>query len=415
MPQRVIVVGAGAAGLMAAGRAAEMGAATVLLEATAQPGNKLGLSGGGRGNVAADVDIGVCLAHYYPSGQFLRNTFSRWGVLELRQFLARIGVPTIVDGQQRVYPASEKAGDLVVALLRHVKEQGVEVLTDWRCSHILTEGARAVGARATDGRSLMGDVVILATGGVTYPETGSRGDGLRMARSLGHTVSQPRPGLTPLLVDDPALAELAGVSLSRVTLTARRQDGSLAQTSGPMVFTHCGISGPAALDLSLRITRELAGGEVGAAMDLRSSLAADIGEHLRRERLVSGGRPLRSVVGDLMSRRLALALLAGCAIDAGKQVAQLTAQELDALVGRASAWPLRISGTGPLRSAMVTVGGVALSEVDPRTMASLRVDGLYLCGELLDSAGDTGGYNLLMAFSTGWAAGDSAARPAEPR
>lgn len=415
MPQRVIVVGAGAAGLMAAGRAAEMGAATVLLEATAQPGNKLGLSGGGRGNVAADVDIGVCLAHYYPSGQFLRNTFSRWGVPELRQFLARIGVPTIVDGQQRVYPASEKAGDLVVALLRHAKEQGAQVLTDWRCSHILTEGPRAVGARATDGRSLMGDAVILATGGVTYPETGSRGDGLRMARSLGHTVSQPRPGLAPLLVDDPALAELAGVSLPRVILTATCADGSLVQTHGPLLFTHRGISGPAALDLSVRITRDLAGGEVGAAMDLRSSLSADIDEHLRRERLVSGGRPLRSVIGDLMPRRLALALLAGCAIDAGKQVAQLTAQELDALVGRASAWPLRISGTGPLRSAMVTVGGVALSEVDPRTMASLRVDGLYLCGELLDSAGDTGGYNLLMAFSTGWAAGDSAARPAEPR
>lgn len=410
MPQRVIVVGAGAAGLMAAGRAAEQGAATLLVEATQQLGTKLSLAGGGRGNVAADLDVEACLAHYSPAGLFLRNSLSRWGVPQLRQFLARIGVPTKVDGQQRVYPVSERALDLVEALVAYAKSQGVELLTGWRCSQVLVERERVRGVRAADGRALEGDAVILATGGVTYPETGSRGDGLHMAQLMGHTVSEPRPGLVSLEVSDARVAGLAGVSLPWVILRATRRDGSVAETSGPLLFTHRGVSGPAALDLSVRIAHDLGEGEIVAEMDIRPSLATDVKTHVAEQRCRQGARSVRNVIGGLMPRRLAMALLEGCDVDPNTQVAQLGTRELDALVRRLRAWPLCITGTGPLRSAMVTVGGVSTSEVNPRTMASRRTEGLYLCGELLDVAGDTGGFNLLMAFSTGWVAGESAAR-----
>lgn len=415
MPQRVIVVGGGAAGLMAAGRAAEQGATTLLVEATAQLGTKVSLAGGGRGNVAADLDVEACLAHYFPPGQFLRNSLSRWGAPQLRQFLARIGVPTKVDAQRRVYPASERAADLVEALADYIQSQGVERLIEWRCSQVLVEGERVRGVRAVEGRSLEGDAVILATGGVTYPETGSRGDGLRMAQLLGHTVSEPLPGLVSLAVSDADVADLAGVSLPWVVLRATRRDGSLAETRGPLLWTHRGVSGPAALDLSVRIARDLREGEIVAEMDMRPSLATDMETHVSEVRRAQGARSVRNVLGELMPRRLAMALLEGCDVDPAVQVAQLSTRELKALLRRSRAWPLRITGTGPSRSAMVTVGGVSTSEVDPRTMASRRIDGLYLCGELLDVAGDTGRFNLLMAFSTGWVAGESAAQAAGRR
>jgi hypothetical protein len=419
---RVIVVGAGAAGLTAAGRAAELGADVLLLEKTDEAGKKLLVSGKERCNVSNIEPREVFLKHYGENWQFMRNAYYRFFREELRALLARYAVPTQVERGGRIFPTSGRAEDVRDALLRYAIEHGARVRYRTAVEAVLAEGERVEGVRTRGGETLPGRAVILATGGASWPGTGSTGDGYRMAEALGHTVVPLRPGLVPLAVRARSRAKrLQGISLRNVrcTLLARDDAGDerpieprypMPET-GEMLFTHFGVSGPLILTLSLDAVDALrAGQQVTLSIDLKPGMSADdVHRRLQREFEQHSKRHLHNLLESWAPNRLAEELVQISGLAPDRPVHTIRAEERAILVGLFKDFRWEITGALPLAAAMVTAGGVALDEVEPRTFASKRVAGLYLAGEVLDIAADTGGYNLQAAFSSGYLAGENAA------
>jgi predicted Rossmann fold flavoprotein len=415
----VIVVGAGPAGLMAAGQAAGMGARTLLLERMRRPARKLRISGKGRGNVtnmAPLPEFVACL----NNGRFLRNAFARFFNAELIGFLDELGVPTIAERGGRVFPASDRAQDVVDALVRWAKEQRVVLETRVRVRRLLVDGDRVVGVEASreagekrNGElSFWGDAVIVATGGASYPATGSTGDGYRLARSVGHTVVPVRPALVPLETAGDIASRLQGLSLHNVKLHVRADGHPLAEAFGEMLFTHFGVSGPIVLSLSRQVVDALREGHrVELSIDLKPALdETKLDARLLRDLDAHGKRQFRTLLKGLLPRMLIAVCIEQTGIPEDKVGHQITAQERGRLRTWLKGFRLQVTGYRGFEEAIVTAGGVDTREVDPRTMASRLVDGLYFAGEVLDVDADTGGYNLQAAFSTGWVAGRAAAQ-----
>jgi hypothetical protein len=410
MGERIIVVGGGAAGLIAAGRAAELGAEVLLLEKTARLGNKLGLAGHGRGNISHTGSAAEFVKHLWPRGDFLRNALARFGVDELRAFLAAQGLPTVAETDGRVFPATQQAADVVAALVRYGQSHGVVVRQEAAVAAVLVAEGCVCAVRLTGGEELPTTRVILATGGSSYPATGSSGDGYRIAQALGHRVAPPRPGLVPLVATETWVKQVQGVALADVGATFSHGEDLLAQGRGEMLFTHYGVSGPLILNLSLRLGETLAQGPLRLALDLypdqsAAALATALGADLAR----SGKASYHTLVRRWVRGALAEVVVEQSGIPPAQPLSQFSAAQRQLLVGLLKALPLTITRARPWKEAMVTVGGVSTAEVVPQTLASRRVRGLYLAGEVLDLAGESGGYNLQTAFSTGWLAGESAA------
>jgi len=432
---RVIVVGAGAGGMMAAGRAAERGATVLLIEKTDGPGKKLLISGKGRCNLTNARELEGFISMFGPNGRFLHGAFHRWFREELLAFLGRYGVETKVERGGRIFPASDDAADVVKALRRYLADHGVELRTGVRVTGIAVRDGRVEGIR-TDGGVLPARAVVLATGGATWPATGSAGDGYRMAASLGHTVTKLRPALVPLVVAEIERAKaMQGVSLRNVRMTAfrlpaeqidpsltpakdygrgidgKKRRGPLIESRlGEMLFTHFGIGGPITLLMSLSIVDALAEGPVSVAIDLKPALTAEeLRTRLQRDFDRFGKRGFRSLLAGLLPHKMTEPFLEMTCIPPERPGHQIDAGERERLAALLKSLRFNIKGPLPLSSAIVTAGGVSLKEVDPRTMASRLVPGLFFCGEVLDLDADTGGYNLQAAFSTGTAAGEAAA------
>lgn len=409
MPVKVLVIGGGASGLMAAGRAAACGASVTLLEKMPRLGLKLGITGKGRCNVTNIGAINDYVANFSPDGRFLINALNRFFHHDLTGFLDARGVPTVVERGQRVFPASNRALDVVSALLRFTKEHGVSIIKNCAVKHIRVENNQVIGLDTSRGY-FSADRVILATGGASYPQTGSTGDGFRMAQELGHTIAPIRPYLVPLLIKGPYAKELQGLALKNVRASVYVQGEKIDEEFGEMLFTHFGISGPIILSLSRAAVDHLDKGRVEISLCLKPALdAKTLDARLIREFQSQGKRQFKNILLALLPQRLAATVPNLLGIPGEKKGAEITVEERRNLADFLHDWRLTVTGARPLAEAIVTAGGVLTKEINPVTMESKRIQGLYFCGESIDLQARTGGYNLQMAFTTGWIAGESAA------
>jgi predicted Rossmann fold flavoprotein len=410
--RRVIVVGGGAAGLMAAGQAAEMGAETLLLEKMDRPGRKLRIAGKGRCNLTNVASVSEFIAHFGASGRFLRQAFHQFFNSDLVAFFEELGVRTVTERGGRVFPASCQAQDVVDALVRWVSDRGVTLRTRSPVERLLVEGGRVTGAQVSRGRVHLADAVIVATGGVSYPATGSTGDGYRLAESVGHTIVPIRPALVPLETAGDVAPRLQGLSLRNVTVRMWVDRKKQAEAFGEMLFTHFGVSGPIILSLSRQVVDALRLGQmVILSIDLKPALdESKLDARLLRDLDAHGKRQYRTLLKGLLPRKLIPVCIDLTGIPSDKMAHQITSEERQRLRVWLKDFRLEVMGNRSFSEAIITAGGVDVREVDPRTMASRLVEGLYFAGEVLDVDADTGGYNLQAAFSTGWVAGRSAAR-----
>ncbi|HUE97262.1 MAG TPA: aminoacetone oxidase family FAD-binding enzyme [Longimicrobiaceae bacterium] len=401
----VAVVGAGAAGLMAAIFAAESGARVVLLEATRDGGRKILISGGGRCNV---LPSRLSPAQYVTasSPHTMKKILLSWPLGEQRRFFEHdLGIPlALEEATEKLFPVCNRARDVRDALVRRAERAGVRLVFDARVDRL--DRAEHAWAVSAGGSRFAAGGVVLATGGLSVPRTGSDGLGLRLLEKLGHTVHSLYPALTPLTAEPPVHASLSGVALP-VGLTAPPPGGPF-RTEGAFLFTHRGYSGPAVLDISHLATRSSGPAE----QPILVSWGARDENAWRRELSEGGGQKVLSAVRRSLPDRLAARLLAEAAIDEQRSLAQLRREERNRLLDLLTRYPLPWTGDEGYRKAEVTGGGVSLAEVDPVTLESRKLPGLFLCGELLDAFGPIGGYNFAWAWATGRAAGWGAARAA---
>jgi len=410
---------------MAVGQAAELGARTLLFEKMNRPGRKLRITGKGRCNLTNDAPLSEFIAHFGPNGRFLRQAFSRFFTSELAAFFEELGVRTVTERGGRVFPASGQAQDVVDALTRWIGERGVTLRTRSPVERLLVERGRVVGVQVgrkrvfskkpgfcSAGGVYHADGVIVATGGASYPATGSTGDGYRLAESVGHTIVPIRPALVPLETTGDVAHRLQGLSLRNVTIRVWVNGKRRAESFGEMLFTHFGLSGPVILSLSRQVVDALRLGQrVTLSIDLKPALdERKLDARLLRDLDAHGKQQFRTLLKELLPRKLIPVCIDLTSISPHKAGHQITTQERKRLRTWLKDFRMEVTGYRPFAEAIITAGGVDTRKVDPRTMASRLVEGLYFAGEVLDVDADTGGYNLQAAFSTGWVAGRSAAR-----
>lgn len=404
----VIVVGGGASGMMAAGRAVQVGCRVLLLEKMERLGSKLAMTGKGRCNITNMEEPEAFLLHYGKKGKFLRNCYARFFNQDLIDFFEEKGVATVVERGKRVFPTDDDAEGIVRCLRVHLEKNDVEIRTGFRVDDILVRDGCVVGVNG-NGVNISGDSVIVATGGMSYPVTGSTGDGYRLAMDLGHRVRKPEPSLVPIEIEQAFVNTLQGLSLKNVELNAFAGGRRFAHVFGEMLFTHFGISGPIVLTMSRDIVKMLAKHEVRLSINFKPAVTkAQLEQRLLREFSLYGKMKYRNVLRHLLPGRLVDVFVRVSDIPADKRVCEISRLERQRIIEFLHGFPLTVKGTRPIDEAIVTDGGVALDEIDPLTMQSKFVKGLFFCGEVIDIAGDTGGYNLQAAFSTGYVAGENA-------
>jgi predicted Rossmann fold flavoprotein len=409
---QVIVVGAGAAGLMAAGQAAEMGADALLLEKMNRPGRKLRITGKGRCNLTNVVPLEEFLERFGAGGVFLRQAFSQFFAPDLVDFFEGLGVQTVTERGGRVFPTSDKAQDVVDALVHWVRKQGITLLTQSPAERLIVEGERVVGVQAAKGTVYHGDAIIVATGGASYPATGSTGDGYRLAESVGHTIVPIRPALVPLETAGNVAQRLQGLSLRNAAVRLWIDGRQQADAFGEMLFTHFGVSGPMILYLSkLAVDALRAGQRVELSIDLKPALDhKTLDARLLRDLDAQGKKHFQNLLKGLLPSKLIPVCIDLVSIPVHKLAHQVTAEERTRLRKWLKDFRLEVTGHRPFEEAIITAGGVNVRELDPRTMESRLVKGLYFAGEVLDIDANTGGFNLQAAFSTAWVAGRAAAQ-----
>lgn len=402
----VVVIGAGAAGLVAAERAAQRGLRTLLLEKNRRPGVKILMSGGTRCNITHATDNRGIVEAFGPPGRFLHSALAALSVDATVDLFEAEGVATKVEDTGKVFPVSNKAADVLDALLRRLHRSGAtlalnEPLLD------LTRMADALQVQ-TPLRTLLTRRVILTTGGQSYPGSGTTGDGYALAARLGHTIITPRPALVPLTVSVPWVAELRGLTLADTVVRVLDGTKDLMKRRGSLLFAHFGLSGPVVLDISRVVSERANPTTLQVTIDLLPDhKEAELDEALRQESLASGKRQLVNILPDTLPRRLAEMLVQMAGLPADRKAAGLSKADRARLVQLLKRLPVPVTGTLGFKKAEVTAGGVSLDEVDSRTLRSKRVPELFLAGEILDLDGPIGGYNFQAAFSTGWLAGES--------
>lgn len=410
MSKEITVIGGGAAGMMAAISAAEQGARVTLLEPNERLGKKLNITGKGRCNVTNDADREMLLANVPKNGRFLYSVFSRFDGRDAMAFFEALGVPLKVERGNRVFPVSDRSFDISAALERRLKALKVKLVRDRAVTLEMKNGAvqGVVGERGRYGAQ----AVILATGGVSYPATGSTGEGHRMAREAGHTVTDLRGSLVPLR-DFGVGKELQGLSLRNVGLTVFENDKKLYTDFGELVFTHFGVSGPLILSASAHMRRF---DQKAYRLEIDLKPALDEGQLDRRllaDFAKYANHDFCNALNDLLPQKLIPVLVAWSEIPPHQKVHDLTREQRRGLVQLLKHLPIAIAGPCPVTDAIVTSGGIKVSEIDPKTMASKLVKGLYFAGELIDVDAYTGGFNLQIAWATGRAAGIAAASEEE--
>jgi predicted Rossmann fold flavoprotein len=413
MATAIVVVGAGAAGMMAAYAAAKAGARVLVLERNRTVGRKLLITGAGRCNLTNQATTDELVAQTPGNGRFLYSVLQRFGAADvMRLFETELGVPLKVERGRRVFPVSDQSRDIVDALDQALKKLGVELLTGRRATAILLDSdRRAAGVQCEDGAKFPAAGVILATGGASYPGTGSTGDGYRLARAVGHTIVPLFPSLAPLETVESWPGSVEGLTLNNINVTTYYRDKKLEAEFGDLLFTGFGVSGPTILSLSRRIA-PLALRESGAVtlrLDLKPALTeGELDLRIQKDFTKFARKAFKNALDELLPQSLISVMVDLARIDPLKPVHQITREERGQLVRLFKQLSLTIRKPRPLAEAIVTAGGISVKEINPKTTESKIVDGLYLVGEVVDVDAYTGGYNLQIAFAMGHAAGVAA-------
>jgi len=430
----IIVIGGGAAGLMAAGRAGEVGARVLLLEKTDGCGKKILVSGKTRCNLTNSAELKKFISMYGTNGRFLHSAFHRFFRPELLSFMESHGLVTKVERGGRIFPVSDNAQDVVKVFKKYLITGKVQVKLNTKVTSISIQDKGIYSVKTQNGNFRCG-AVIIAAGGASWPATGSTGDGCKISAMLGHSIVKLKPALAPLIVHEQKLAQaMQGVSLRNVRATAFQGEVSRIDSTltpqidygrgekkaprppviesrfGEMLFTHFGLGGPIILLMSLAVTEALEKGPVAILLDLKPALTKDqLRLRLRRDMDKASKRKIAGIIKEYLPSKMIEPFIELTGIDKEKLAHQITASERGKIVELFKALRFNIKSPLSLEKAIVTAGGVSLNEIDQRTMSSRLVNGLYFCGEVMDIDADTGGYNLQAAFSTGYLAGEKAA------
>lgn len=405
---RVLVVGGGPAGMMAAIQAAKQGNTVTLLEQNEKLGKKLFITGKGRCNVTNDCDVTELFDSVVSNKKFLYSAFYSFSNQDVKDFFEEQGLRLKVERGRRVFPASDKSSDVIKALGNALKKLEVKIRLRTRVDQVLTENDIVCGVRLSDGECLNADKVILATGGVSYKSTGSDGSGLVMAEKLGHQVTKLRPGLVGMCTKEAWVRDMQGLTLKNVAVSIGKKQGKkpLYEDFGELLFTHYGVSGPMILSASSRLGDELEKEDLYIKIDLKPALSNEqLDSRILRDFEERKNADLSNAMVHLLPKSMIPVMLHVCGLDPAKKVNEVTRGEREQLVKGMKEFPLTINGLRDIQEAIITRGGVTVKEVDPSTMESKIVKNLYLAGEMLDLDALTGGYNLQIAWSTGYLAG----------
>ncbi len=405
--KKVIVIGGGPAGMMAAGQAAMRGEGVTLIEKMDRVGRKLFITGKGRCNVTNASDPEGLIANTLGNPYFLYSAFYTFSSSDLMDFFEGLGVPLKVERGGRVFPHSDKSNDIVRAMEGFVKKNGCNILYNTCVKDILTSGKRVTGVRLSDGRELECESVVIASGGLSYPATGSTGDGYRLASALGHSVTRCYPSLVPLLSDEKWIPFLEGLSLKNIAIRVFADGKEVYSDFGEMLFTSKGVTGPVILSASRYINDKLSQRPV-IYIDLKPALSEkELDARLLRDFRKYSNKDFKNALSDLLPSKLIPVIVSLSGIAAEKKVNSITKEERTALLRLIKGLAVSISDTAGYNEAVVTRGGINVDEIDPSTMQSKLVEGLYFAGEVIDVDALTGGFNLQIAFSTGYTAGNN--------
>lgn len=403
---KVLIVGGGAAGMLASVYAARNGNEVHVLEKNEKLGKKLYITGKGRCNVTNACETEELFPAVMTNSKFLYSAFYSYGSQDIMDFLEEADVPLKIERGNRVFPVSDHSSDVIRGIQSQMKKAGVQIHLHTEVKRLVTREGVLTGVELTDGTSMEADDVIVATGGLSYPTTGSTGDGYRFAADTGHKVVEQKPSLVPLIVEEECIRKLQGLSLKNVRLTIKKEKKVLYQDFGEMMFTHFGITGPLVLSASAKIGKQLEKGALTAFLDLKPALTPEqLDARILREFQGNQNKQFKNVIHVLFPSSLTPVILKQGGILPEKLIHEISKEERRNFGELVKAFPFTITGMGSFKEAVITRGGVSVKEINPGTMESKRMAHLYFIGEVLDLDAVTGGYNLQIAWSTAYAAG----------
>ena len=408
--KKVIVIGGGPAGMFAALAAAQNGHSVSLLEKNEKLGKKLYITGKGRCNITNAGDMDTLFENVMTNRKFLYSAFYAYDNQRVIDFFETHGVRTKIERGNRVFPYSDHSSDVIAALKRALINEGLDIYLHTCVKELLVEDQRCRGVVLEDGTKETADAVILATGGFSYQSTGSTGDGYRFAKACGHQVTDVEPALVPFNVKESYVMKMQGLALKNVRVTIKRDKKVLFEDFGEMLFTHFGVSGPLCLSASSKVGKELKKQDLDMKIDLKPALTEEQLDHrLLRDFEENQNKQFKNALQGLLPAKMLPVVIELSAISLDKKVNEITKEERNRLLHLLKQFPVTLTGLRDFNEAIITKGGVVVKEVNPATMESKLVSGLYFAGEVLDLDALTGGFNLQIAWSTGYLAGDSIA------
>ena len=407
----VAIIGGGPAGMIAAGRAGEIGSRVVLIEKNKDLGIKLLITGKGRCNITNKADgLKEIISRFGKNGKFLFSAFSKFGADEAINFFESNGVKTKIERGGRVFPLSDKSQDVLMALINYLKKSHVKVKTNSRVKKIVKKGNKIEKIILANNEEIFADNFIICAGGKSYPTTGSTGDGYRWVGNIGHTIIKPSPALAPIIVKEKFIKELEGLSLKNVEISVYKGGKKINSRFGEAIFTANGMSGPIILDMSKEINKELPG-DIRAQIDFKPALDfAKLDKRIQKDFKKISNKRFKNGLNELLPKKLIPVIIKLSGIDSDKKINSITKEERRKLLHLLKEFSLGIKGLEGFGKAIITAGGIELGEVDQKTMKSKLIDNLYFAGEVLNLDGPTGGYNLQVCWATGYIAGENVGR-----
>ncbi|TFB09124.1 NAD(P)/FAD-dependent oxidoreductase [Candidatus Atribacteria bacterium MT.SAG.1] len=411
MKYDVAVIGGGPAGMIAAGRAGELGSHVVLVEKNKDLGVKLLISGKGRCNITNKTDgLKEIVNRFGKNGKFLFSVFSKFGVDETINFFEGKGLKTKIERGGRVFPVSDKSQDVLSVLIKYLEKSDVEIKTNAKVRKIIKKGNRIEKIILANRKEIVADNFIICTGGRSYPVTGSTGDGYRWAENVGHTIIKPLPSLVPIIIEESYIKKLEGLSLKNVEISIYKNDKKINSRFGEAIFTGNGMSGPIILNMSKEIGKELPG-KIRMQIDFKPALDfVKLDKRIQRDFQKNPNKLFRNSLDELLPQKLIPVIIKLSKIDPSKKVNSITKEERRKLLHLLKEFSLEIKELEGFKKAIITTGGIKLSQVEQKTMKSKLIDNLYFAGEIINVDGPTGGFNLQICWSTGYLAGENAAR-----